>query len=99
MSVNFQYMYNRQRCRLEGNSKLAVTNTEIVILAALETSNEVNWNDIREQLTPRERNQMHDVMRSLKARGLAWRKAGIDENGNSTLKIVKGVHPNRVSEG
>lgn len=75
------------------------TKVENLILAAHETTNEVDWEEIRNQLDPRERRQMHDVLRDMKRRGMAWRKAWVDSEGKSHVTIVKGAHPNAVSGG
>lgn len=75
------------------------TQTENLITAALEAADEVDWEEIRNQLDARERRQMHDVLRDMKRRGLAWRKAWVDSEGKSHVTIVKGAHPNAVSGG
>ena len=73
---------------------MAQNNVETVVLAALASANEVDWNAVLSQLNEREKRMLHPTLHDMKRRGLAWRKVSLNAQNQSVVTIVKGKHPN-----
>lgn len=68
--------------------------SEKIVSAAKSNPDGILWNDLSAQLTEREKSNLMNTVRDLRKRGEVWRKVTVATNGDVTVRIVSGKHPN-----